>query len=82
MWLTEFNAFKNELDDNPLLFSKAMSHPNWKLQKDAMETEVSNLIERGTQQYIPLSKGANVIGTKFIYKIKQNANGSIKRYKA
>ena len=48
IWLTEFNTFKNELDNDPSSFSEAMSHPDWKLWKDAMETEISNLIERGT----------------------------------
>ena len=47
IWLTEFNTFKNELDDDPLLFSEAMSYPDWKLWKDAIETEISNLKERG-----------------------------------
>ena len=31
MWLTEFNAFKNELDDDPSSFSEAMSCVDWKL---------------------------------------------------
>ena len=35
-----------------------------------------------TWDLVPLPKGKNVIGYKWVYKVKHNANGNIRRYKA
>ena len=47
-----------------------------------MNEEIQSLKSRNTWEYAYPPKDANVIGTRFVYKIKRLANGSIEKYKA
>jgi hypothetical protein len=47
-----------------------------------MDTEYSALMKYKTWHLVPPQKGRNVIGCKWLYKIKRKANGSLDRYKA
>ena len=47
-----------------------------------MKNKILSLERMGTWEYVQLPPKANIIGTKFVYKIKCKANGSIDRYKA
>ena len=50
--------------------------------KEAMQTEYDALIKNKTRHLIPPQKGINVIGSKWVYKIKRKADGSLDRYNA
>jgi hypothetical protein len=56
-----------------------MSDPKW---KSVMDNEYIALMKNETWQLIPRKSGANIIGCKWVYKIKEKADGSIDRYKA
>ena len=58
---------------------EAINDPQW---KEAMQTEYDALIKNKTWHLIPPQKGINVIGSKWVYKIKRKADGSLDRYKA
>lgn len=47
-----------------------------------MGDEYTVLINNKTQHLVPPSPTMNVIGNKWVFRIKRKANGSIKRYKA
>lgn len=47
-----------------------------------MKEELAALVEKNTWSIIPLPKGKHVVGSRWIYKIKFNSDGSINRYKA
>ena len=47
-----------------------------------MHEEMAALDANETWDLVSLTKGKNVIGCKWVYKVKHNANGSISRYKA
>ena len=49
---------------------------------DAMNEEMVVLEANDTWELVPLPKGKNAIGYKWVYKVKHKANGSIERYKA
>lgn len=57
----------------------AFNIPEW---KSAMEKEFRALQKNGTWILIPRITDDNVINTKWIFKVKYNYDGSIKRFKA
>jgi histone deacetylase 1/2 len=63
----------------PHTVEEAINDPRW---KEAMQTEYDALIKNKTWHLIPPQKGINVIGSKWVYKIKRKADGSLDRYKA
>ena len=54
-----------------------------KLQgKDAMIEEYQLIMKNDVWKVVPRSKGKSVVTSKWIYKIKHAADGSIEKYKA
>ena len=47
-----------------------------------MNEEMATLEANDTWELVPLPKGKKAIGCKWVYKIKNKADGSIERYKA
>jgi histone deacetylase 1/2 len=47
-----------------------------------METEYDALLKNKTWHLVPPQKGRNIIGCKWVYKIKRKSDGSLDRYKA
>ncbi|CAM8989726.1 unnamed protein product [Rhodiola kirilowii] len=47
-----------------------------------MQLEFDALMKNGTWDLIPRPSGANVVGCKWVYRIKRKSDGSIDRYKA
>ena len=56
-----------------------MADKNW---KEAMDAEYTALIKNKTWHLVPPETGKNIIDCKWVYKIKQQSDGSIDRYKA
>lgn len=48
----------------------------------AMQDEIDALHMQGTWELVPHPMNKNVVGSKWIYKIKRNSNGTVARYKA
>ena len=65
--------------DEPRSFKQAMQTKVW---KNAMGSEIDALEENGTWTIEDLPPGKRAIGSKWVYKIKHNADGTIERYKA
>jgi hypothetical protein len=53
--------------------------PHW---HEAMEKEFSALQDNGTWNLVPLVPGMNLIDSKWVFKVKLHADGSIECYKA
>lgn len=47
-----------------------------------MEVEFEALQKNGTWELVTLINGMKIISNKWVYKVKQNPDGSIARYKA
>lgn len=63
----------------PSSFQEAIKHRRWKLTID--ET-LEALIKNDTWKFVNKPSGANLVSTKWVFKIKMLPNGQIDRYKA
>ena len=66
----------------PQSYTAAINSDNAPQWKNAMMDEYNSLIKNNTWELTPLPPGRKAIGTRWVFRIKQNANGSIERYKA
>jgi histone deacetylase 1/2 len=48
----------------------------------AMDSEYQALMKNKTWHLVPRPKGKNIVGCKWVYKIKRRADGTVDRYKA
>lgn len=63
----------------PSSFTQANRYPQW---RKAMSVEIHALLSNGTWFLVPHSPSMNVLGCKWVFKIKQKVDGTIERYKA
>ena len=56
-----------------------MKHPSW---KQAMQEEMDALHSQGTWTLVSFPSHKNLVGCKWIFKLKKNADGSVARHKA
>jgi hypothetical protein len=62
----------------PSSLDDTLNDTNWKQATDA---EFSALKKNSTWHLIPPQKGMNIIDSKWVYKIKRRADGSLDHYK-
>jgi hypothetical protein len=68
-----------EKQDEPISFAQASMSIKW---VEAMNEEMEALYECGTCEIAPRPSDKNVVGFKWVYKIKYKPDGSIECYKA
>ena len=69
----------------PLTLREAKSLPEWETWKSSMTKEFKSLQDMGVFELIKrsdLPRNSKVVKTKWIYKIKQNSDGTISKYKS
>ena len=60
-------------------FEEAIKEDTW---KKAMEVEIEGIEKNSTWQLVERPKDKEIIGVKWIYKVKYNSDGSVQRHKA
>eukprot|EP00253_Pinus_taeda_P031426 PITA_31426 len=65
--------------DDPIHFEDAIKDKKW---IEAMDEEMNAIERNKTWDLVELPKGKEVIGVKWVYKTKSNAEGKIERHKA
>ena len=56
---------------------------NYNVQwRKATDSEYESLIENNTWELVPLPEGKNVVGSRWVFKVKRDGNGSVERFKA
>jgi len=63
----------------PSSFEEAVQEPTW---VDAMVEEYDSIVKKNAWEIIPRPVGKSVVGSRWIYKVKQAADGSVEKYKA
>jgi hypothetical protein len=66
----------------PRTFAEAMKRPDADLWQKAAQDEMDAHLENGTWELVKLPPGRKAIGSKWVFKVKHNSDGSIERYKA
>ncbi|KAL4020424.1 hypothetical protein IC575_019200 [Cucumis melo] len=66
-------------DSEPLNFEEASQNDKWKI---AMDEEIKAIKKNDTWELSTLPNGKKAVGVKWVFKIKRNEKGEVKRYKA
>lgn len=66
----------------PKTFKQAMNGPDAAKWDAAAKKELKALHDMSTWDLVPLPLGREVVGCKWVWKVKTNADGSVERYKA
>jgi hypothetical protein len=67
------------IDSEPSTFDEAVKHKVW---KDAMIEEYETILKNDVWEVVPRPQGKSIVTSKWIYKIKHAANGSVEKFKA
>jgi hypothetical protein len=70
------------MDDVPTTYHEAVSGPEAKEWEGAAADELASIMKHGTWELVKLPPGRKAVGCKWIFTIKRDAAGNIKRYKA
>uniref|UniRef100_A0AAV1TQC8 Integrase catalytic domain-containing protein n=1 Tax=Peronospora matthiolae TaxID=2874970 RepID=A0AAV1TQC8_9STRA len=82
-WHASANAVEAAVDfSEPSTFEEAVSGPDQVHWRKAIDAELDSMKLRGVFRAAKLPKGQSAIGTKWVFKIKRKADGSIEKYKA
>jgi len=63
----------------PTCYTNAVKIPEW---RQAMQTKFNALLQNQTWTLVPPQQAHNLVGCKWVFKVKRKADGSIERYKA
>jgi hypothetical protein len=67
---------------DPKSLAEAQSSPNWPCWKEAMDRELATLKKAGTWVDVPRPPNKNIVSSKWVYRVKCKADGSVNKYKA
>ena len=65
--------------DEPRNFHEAKGNKRW---TNACEDEIDSINKNNTWELVELPQGVKIIGLKWVFKVKRNADGSINKFKA
>ncbi|CAA3030989.1 Hypothetical predicted protein [Olea europaea subsp. europaea] len=72
---TEYNPGSTE----PKNVTEALMNADW---REAMEEEFKALVKNKTWKLVPPSPSYNIVGNKWVFKVKHNSDGSVQKFKA
>ncbi|CAI7868977.1 unnamed protein product [Closterium sp. NIES-53] len=71
-----------EMPGEPATLKEALESSDGEEWKKAMESELKSIEENGTWELVELPEGRKAITSKWLFKIKSDADGKIERYKS
>ena len=77
-----YNTRANALPEEPRSFKEAMSGPHADKWYKAAQDEIQSHLENGTWELTTLPKGRKPIGSRWVFRVKKNPDGTIERFKA
>jgi hypothetical protein len=76
-----FEAAIAETQDDLKMLKQVCTCPDWPEWQQAMNCEITTLINAHTWTTVPRPAGKNIVGSKWVFCIKQKADRSIEKYK-
>ena len=70
------------LEGEPRTYKEAVSSTDGPMWKDAIKSEIDSIMSNHTWELVDLPPGTKPLGSKWIFKRKLKADGSIDKYKA
>ena len=67
------------IDSEPTTYEEASKHQVW---KDAMMEEYQSIMKNYVWEVVPRPEGKLVVISKWLYKIKHGADGSVEKHRA
>jgi hypothetical protein len=67
------------LEEEPTCFEESIQRKEW---ADAMTEEYQSIIKNDVWEMVPRPKSKDVVSSKWLFKIKHVADGSIEKYKS
>jgi hypothetical protein len=77
----EFALNTSSTHSEPASLAEALQRPDGDRYLESAIEEVRAHLENGTWKVVRLPRGKRAIGSRWVFKIKRNADGSIERYK-
>ncbi|GMG17557.1 unnamed protein product [Phytophthora fragariaefolia] len=81
-WRASANAVEASDSAEPKTFPEAVNGPDQVHWRKAIRAELKSMRLRGVFRAAKLPNNQRAVGTKSVFKIKRNADGSIEKYKA
>ena len=81
-WYGIANMVDVAAEYEPKTYKQAMRSQHAVRWKSAMQEEYESLMKHNTWTLVDLPEDRNLVGSRWVYKIKRNASGKIDRYKA
>ena len=79
-YLRDYHCFSTMLSHHePQTYREASADPKW---QQAMQAELQALESTNTWELVDHPDGRNLMGCKWVFKVKTHSNGSVERYKA
>ena len=75
-------AAVQDAEGDPRSFREAQSCSDWPCWKDVMDREIKSLQQAGTWETVPHPPDKNIVGCKWVYRLKRKADGTTDKYKA
>jgi hypothetical protein len=72
-------TFADSPDIEPTCYTTAAKYAVW---REAMADEFTALLKNGTWSLVSPTPSMNIVGSKWVFRIKRKADGSVERYKA
>ena len=67
------------IEAEPSFYEDATKHQEW---RNAMQEEYQSIMKNNVWEVVSRPKNKRLVGSKWIYKVKHAADGSIEKYKA
>lgn len=84
LWLNDYNNMSMLLIENnePTHFNEIANRPDQKEWMNAIISELNSLKQNNTWKLVERPKNKNVIGCKWVFKLKKDKTGEVEKYKA